>query len=1216
MADTQTGNDVAIGRSNSATGKSVIVGEQRIAVDAPHALVALSAGAGSGKTTVLVERFLDSVITKGVSPLNILAITFTEKAAAEMKERIIRRFEENGDDLNRRRAEAAYISTIHGFCARLLRENPLAAGINPAFGIIDDMRLGLFLDEELERMLNDEWFLEARGLFPSGYASGRDTLFELMTDCVFKSREFGKGIPEEESWTVDDHVNAAMRRIDEYRRVSWQKSREALLRVSNTIATAAVSGPKKTEQHSRLCEMLRQLSSLGEFDQAWATEFLGLTGFTGGVKDLGVRAKIKATTDVVRDTFKTLVGIDRTVQEQIERDDIAPLKVRIYAHAGAIRRDYEGMKAEQSLLDFDDLQRLALRLLNNADVRAEYASRFRHVLLDEAQDTNKVQKAIIDAIMCGDGQCLFAVGDLKQSIYGFRGADVSIFREIHRSANEGRLQLQDNYRSRSELIDFINAAGTSLWDGDELIDYSNLVCKFDYRSESAPLPHVEMLLIEKQQADPDAGREKVDDSAALHEREALAIAMRIRRIVDGDDTCAPLVVYDRSNKTYRPAQYEDIAILSASRTHFAIYERVLGDLGIPVVADGGRGFFTGREVQDVLAALGVVANPYDEVALLAALRSPLFGWSDEDLVLLRRAAKRDLWAACARGFQPQGRSADRDAYQALSTLRRLAPSMSPARLIQVLLDITGYNAALLRTPRGRGGVANVQKLLEFARQSAEVDGPDLHQFIHRAELAKDYLAQEREASIAAEGEDVALLGTIHGSKGLEWPVVIMAGLDAKFDRSDNGSFYSAADETLVLEPRDEEAKPRKLVSQKQVIDTVKERSEQEGRRLFYVGMTRAREYLILSGGHVPSDRTPKTKRGFSAPIQWLCDAAGLEPDVADDCDATIAAAPIHVSIIREDTVSQLRGTIVTHDPELTAARRSVERGESVKWEPPPPDREARIVTTVRDLLSGPLIPVAPQGSVGTTTVTQLVNFARCPLVYYFNLVLQIEEHPRKRRRSEVASDRQLSAAELGTRVHELLERADFGAVPVEEARRLASESSSSSTSDEDRDRVERMLTSVLSDPLIDRARGATRLEREYPFYLAMNGTLVHGIIDLVFTDANGRGVVVDYKSNDLAAPDRVNVLSRYYEPQIEMYALAATRAGLVNADEATLYFLNKPVARTFDMNARQLDGVEGRMSDALERISHENWETEPGEKCRSCGYRTRGFCEVGKRFVE
>jgi ATP-dependent helicase/nuclease subunit A len=202
--------------------------------------------------------------------------------------------------------------------------------------------------------------------------------------------------------------------------------------------------------------------------------------------------------------------------------------------------------------------------------------------------------------------------------------------------------------------------------------------------------------------------------------------------------------------------------------------------------------------------------------------------------------------------------------------------------------------------------------------------------------------------------------------------------------------------------------------------------------------------------------------------------------------------------------------------------------------------------------------------------------------------------------------------ELGTRVHELLERADFEADPELEAERLAA--SETKVPEGDRARIRTMLANVLADPVMERARGARRLEREYPFYLELGGSVVQGVIDLVFTDADGRGVVLDYKSNDLSAPDRVNVLTEHYRPQIELYALAARKAGLADPEEAVLYFLNQPVARTLPLDAARMERIEAEATRILGRIASEDWTTEPGEKCRNCGYRKRGFCEVGRQW--
>ncbi len=236
------------------------------------------------------------------------------------------------------------------------------------------------------------------------------------------------------------------------------------------------------------------------------------------------------------------------------------------------------------------------------------------------------------------------------------------------------------------------------------------------------------------------------------------------------------------------------------------------------------------------------------------------------------------------------------------------------------------------------------------------------------------------------------------------------------------------------------------------------------------------------------------------------------------------------------------------------------------------------------------------------------------MVYYFDLVLQIDEHPRGRGKAAMTAAKRMSALDRGTLVHELLERADLTAIPSAETERLVGELTDIEPNE--RSRIAGMLGNVLGDPLLERARSATRLEREYPFYLEIGGSTVQGVIDLVFRDAEGRGVVVDYKSNDLAAPGRLATLTELYRPQIELYALAARRAGLVEPTEGTLYFLNKAQAVTTPLDAEKLDAVEEQASDTLGRIARGAWDTQPGEKCRSCGYRKRGYCEVGKAFKE
>jgi ATP-dependent helicase/nuclease subunit A len=531
----------------------------------------------------------------------------------------------------------------------------------------------------------------------------------------------------------------------------------------------------------------------------------------------------------------------------------------------------------------------------------------------------------------------------------------------------------------------------------------------------------------------------------------------------------------------------------------------------------------------------------------------------------------------------------------------------------MICDATAYRAALLSLPRGRSQVANIDQLVEFARTTALLDGPSLTSFVHRATLAERYLGTHREAPLNVAGDDAVVISTVHGAKGLEWPVVMLAGLDGDLVRANAASRYSAPDGALIVAFRGDDEEMVRSAGNAAIVEAGKEREEAEARRLLYVAMTRARERLILSSRY--NYESKSTRPGLTIPIKWFASELAIEESKPEASPVRLGAATVLVDHLSPEHVARMRDdSAAVYDDRLAAARRAVRDGLPVEWDAPgAADGDAVSAAVGRALAIAP--PAwAAQRSLAQTTVTQLVYLFRCPLVYYFDLVLQVDEHPKGRGKAGATNERRLSALERGTRVHDLLERADLTAEAGAESRRLAGQLTDVSL--DESARIEKLLGTVLADPLMQRARSATRLEREYPFYLDLGGTTVQGVIDLVFQDEAGRGVVVDYKSNDLAAPGRLATLTELYRPQIELYALAAKEAGLVEPNEATLYFLNKAQAVTTPVDARRLEVVEAQASEALGRIARSAWDTEPGEKCRACGYRKRGYCEVGKRFSE
>lgn len=1178
---------------------------QRLAIVGRHPVIGLSAGAGSGKTTVLVERFL-SLVEEGVDPTRILAVTFTEKAAAEMKERIIRSFEESGDEVNRRLTEAAYISTIHGLCARLLRENPLAARLDPGFGIMDGLTRGIFLDEALRRLHEDEWFSATVDRFGNDRGSGYPLLFVLIRDAALLPREFGTDAPAEAAFTVEEHVAEAMRRIDELAAVEWSAARERVLAVAEWIYAMQVGGKVRAAQHREMCAVVRELAANGAVDAGLAQRFCDATGFTASAKSDPKVGEVRAVFDAVRDVFKRWSRFDRPGQETLERELFAPLKVEIYRCAAWLREEYDAFKHSRGILDFEDLQARAVALLEVPEVLREYADRFQHILLDEAQDTNPVQMRLVERLRDGRAQ-LFAVGDVKQAIYGFRGAEVSLFQRLCEGAGAGRMSLTENFRSRAEILSLVNAVGEPLWETGP-VRFEALSAGLDYPL-AGEAPRLELCFFQKEETEREDGDAADENAEAVRLREGARFARWIREAVEGTPSRPPLEVYDHREKRMRPVRYGDVAVLTRTRTGVPAYEQCLSAAGIPYVKDGGRGFFAGLEVTDVLNTLRMLLNPLDDVALLAVLRSPMFGWRDADLVRLRRASgKRPLWRTLERGFLPEEPVSSRDALPVLSELRAWAGVLPPAVLIERVLERTHYRAALLQTPRGRGQAANLAKLVEFARVCAGLDGPSLAAFVDRATLAERHLADEGDAAISSTDDDVVTISTIHGAKGLEWPVVILPGLDTDFASVRAGSRYSAPDGVLLVEPPDEKGDPIRPLSHGLPRLRIREREEAEARRVFYVALTRARERLVMSG------QTTYPEKGdlstFRKPVDWLARLLGVTGHEEAEREAYVGGAPIRLSFARA-TDQDAPVVSTAADAALLEARARMARGEPVRWASNLGEVKPAEIAGLIDRILG-VTPPAPATPALTTTVTRLAYYYRCPRVYYYDLVLQVEEHaPAHGRRRRGEEDR-LSAVEQGTRVHALLERAELHADPQAEAERLAA--SETGISDADRARIRAMLANVLADPVLERARGATRLEREYPFYLELGGSVVQGVIDLVFTDAEGRGVVLDYKSNDLSAPGRIDRLTEHYRSQIELYALAAKKAGLVEPSEATLYFLNKTEARPLALDERRLERIESEAAGVLGRIAGEDWETEPGEKCRDCGYRKRGYCEIGRRW--
>ena len=829
--------------------------EQLIAIERRDGDLLLDAGAGSGKTSVLVERFARAVLEDGVDVSAILAITFTDKAAAELRDRIRTRLRELGAEQAARATEGAFISTIHGFCARVLRTHALAAGIDPAFAVLEQSDAERLADAAFDDALEDLGQNAAGGVeLIASYAAG--PLRGAILGAYAELRSRGARRPTLPRLPAapdldrlrDELERAAARAADELGGIAEPSTRvvqalERLERLAGLIASTADPWP-------------------GELDQ------LALPGGNGAA----------LITPACVAYAEALVGF-RAACEHRRAQRAHALLNRLLIEFGA---RYAERKRDCSALDFEDLELMTRELLlANELLRARLKARFDQIMVDELQDTNGVQLELIELIA---RENLFTVGDAMQSIYGFRHADVEQFeRRGARLAQAGRrATLQTNFRSRPEILRAVDAAFTS-----ELGEHFTPLLAGRIEPPAADAL-VELLVADK-------GADWEDEGLAAPWRlaEARALAARIQALLDAG------------------ASPREIVVLTRATTDLRAYERALEDLGIPTYVIGGRGYWSHPQVVDVVAYLRALANPRDEEALYTVLLSPLVGVSVDALVVLAdsaRAAAREPWWILR---EPEGRLDELPAEEDRAKLawfaawfageREAADRAGVDELVQRALERTGYDLAILAMLGGRRRLANVRKLMRLGREyEAGGGGRDLRGFLDlargRAEgWSGSRDARESEAPVEGEALDAVRLLTIHRAKGLEFEIVCVADL-GRAPRRGGELLRVGRDGRLGLrlaEPGTGKRTP--ALDYRALGDEQARREDDEERRLFYVAMTRARERLILSG----AVRLESVGNGAGGcPMAWI--ARAFVPEIAalvDDGRGTTDAG-VRWSLVR------------------------------------------------------------------------------------------------------------------------------------------------------------------------------------------------------------------------------------------------------------------------------------------------------------------------------
>lgn len=940
--------------------------QQRQSIETRGGSLLISAAAGSGKTAVLVERIL-RLITDPAEPVSVdrlLVVTFTKAAAAEMQQRL-------GAALAKKAAEEpdnplyqqqqlllprAHISTIHSFCAALLREQAAAAGLPPRFQVAEPGQVQLLAEEALDEVLEEAYraadpaFLRLAEQLSD--KRGDDTLRKTL----LKTDEFMQAQAQPEKWL--------QRQMDAYTRVQppeqtpWMEPLrkglglmlERLLyqteRVLRIAEQAGLEGYRDTlvsdrQQLAALAEAVPE----GSYDTLQRmvenVRFATLGRVT--VKDAAM-AEAKEQAKSLRDAVKDRFAKAREWLWDAEADcrrDIAATAPMIEALGRLVERyraAYTARKRQRKWLDYGDLEHEVLRLLLDADgqptpLAQALSGRFDHILVDECQDINEAQNALFRALSRQE-QNLFLVGDVKQSIYGFRQAMPEIFTarrdgyapfDPDSPVFPATITLDRNFRSRETVTDGVNFLFRQLMQralgGVDYDDREALVC-------GAAYPPAEGMEIEWLLLDGAASDRGTPDTA----KEARAIGQAIlntvgrQRVQDGDGT--------------RPLEYGDICILLRNWKRAGALAEELSRMGIPAESAGTGSLLDTPEVMTTLSLLRVIDNPLREVELAAVLLSPLYGFSADDVARLRLAAEgQPLYVAVERyaagGELPPLRQRCGRLYTQLTRLRTLAVSLPTDRLLERMDRELGISAVFSARPNGRRRVLNLQQLDGLARGFEQDGYRGLSAFVRYIDRLQEQ-GQSPEASGAFRSDRVSIM-TVHRSKGLEYPVVFLAGLSAWFSDND-------ARERLLLHTKvgiglrlREEGEKRKTLSYQGVRLARRMDERAEELRVWYVAMTRAREklYLVLADrdlkktaarmeAQLPPERAlfADTLLSANSPAEWLLAAALRHPSFAglrrDPADTHSLAAYTDFRVTPMDVAAEVAAETVPPAPAVAA----------------------------------------------------------------------------------------------------------------------------------------------------------------------------------------------------------------------------------------------------------------------------------------------------------
>ena len=1102
--------------------------------------ISLTANAGSGKTFVLIQRFLKILTEENISIRNIAAITFTEKAASELYTKIAQKLDEailSATDAGhvgkletlRKQLISSNISTIHSFCIDILREFPIEAGIDANFITIDTRRAQELLQLSVKEVLKEKGETEAYRYvirLLGGTVNFEDEMQRLIQHRE-KISSLRNTIYAGDDILIAENIHKRLHAvIDEL----FTQYREDFLQSLSTINSFVLQTAKKTDKANIVASILEKLQKQDRFDiallQVVKDEILNKDYSIKKIGYLKNGEHLSKEEDVVYNYYK-LLDIHLKSLESGEKEIETSLAVCI-TYLLEIIEDidtiYTNRKTENGYLDFEDLMIYAKELLEIEHVREALAKRFQYIMIDEYQDTNELQYEIflplLDRLKRGN---LFVVGDEKQSIYMFREAEVGIFSRtksdiILESGKESDLVLPDSFRMTPEICLFTNKLFSSVFHNPKErfneVAHTDLVCAKQNDFDST----IEIILFNEEAAE-----------TMISEAE-----MVVRRII-------------QLKKEVPELQWGDIAILCRKRDYFSHFQSILPKYKIPFIIAGGRGFYQNQPVYDFYNYLSFLLDNKNDAALVGILRSPFFLIDDTTIFNISCLDGESLYEK----LQQQA-GEDERLRQIVLVLQKHNTATHAAyipRILQSILRDTPYAAILANRVDGEQQSANLEKLMNIALQF-ELDGyNNLYSFLEFLQNAIDTNSDEGFASVSKNSDAMQLI-TIHQSKGLEYKAVFMYHAQDAYSTTTfkKGTIY--IDRELGVTTKlpegnnyfDDFAMPA-IMELTQYITVRKEIAE--AYRLLYVALTRAKNYLFISA-ETKKDGTVSGNSFIGTIVNHL------DIDVTKDTFPIIGEVKF-LTVVEDDFIESTK-TITMSIPIIQTIDAPVELLSITEKEKP--------VFTINtgQIQTSKVLP--------TISATQYVTYMQCPLKYHLQYQLHLDDLiPEPKRIYSTASltqeafsgdDSQTPSAlqdetfehtegllapghaeKRGLVLHALLERGTTDESAGNEIATLLHQISNEAQNEEAISEIAKTYTSFIKSPYYTELLDLGTARKEFDITAMERDYFLQGKIDRIIFDGD-RIIIVDYKSN-AGTPDKLKKMSRNYAHQLSFYAYVASK---------------------------------------------------------------------------